>query len=104
MTRVTFQNQKGSLRLVADGHSKKTTALDLCSAISVLTETLEASIRLIAKQHSNLEKADGYFDLETEDSPAAQILFAATVLGLRSLEKQFPDALAVRVQGSMAGS
>lgn len=95
MTRVQFRQTGGTLFLKVEGHSVKHTALDLCSAISILTENLETSLVLLLKKSPNVTKSDGYFEIETDDETGSNLLFASTLLGLRSLAKQFPTGLQV---------
>ncbi|MCE9600418.1 MAG: ribosomal-processing cysteine protease Prp [Spirochaetia bacterium] len=95
MTRALFRQTGGTLFLKVEGHSIKTTELDLCSAISILTENLESSLTLLVKANPRVQKSDGYFEIESIDEPASNLLFASTLLGLRTLAKQYATGLQV---------
>lgn len=95
MTRVQFRQTGGTLFLKVEGHSIKNTAVDLCSAISILTENLESSLALLVKANPRVQKSDGYFEVESPDEPASNLLFASTLLGLRTLAKKYPTGLQV---------
>ncbi|MBL8020495.1 MAG: ribosomal-processing cysteine protease Prp [Leptospirales bacterium] len=95
MTRVLFRQTGGTLFLKVEGHSIKTTAVDLCSAISILTENLEASLTLLLRKTPRVIKSDGYFEIDTEDDSGSNLLFASALLGLRTLAKQYPSGLHV---------
>lgn len=95
MTRVLFRQTGGTLFLKVEGHSIKTTSVDLCSAISILTENLESSLTLLLKKTPRAIKSDGYFEIETDDDSGSNLLFASVLLGLRTLAKQFPSGMQV---------
>ena len=73
----------------------------LCAAVSVLTENLDASLRLLLGVEVTGEKDKGLFDIniarmenaETEKAKQVDLLFASTILGLQALQEQYPDQI-----------
>jgi uncharacterized protein YsxB (DUF464 family) len=68
--------------------------------VSVLTETLAASLQILVGSSLQLQTENGLFELIFLKIPdrSAELLVAATILGLRSLEKQYPDRLDITVR------
>lgn len=95
LTRAGLKRQSGLLVLHVEGHSRKNTAVDVCSAVSILVETLEAALDLLAHLRPSVQKADGLFHLTVQDSQESSLLVASTLLGLQMLAKLYPDAVTI---------
>lgn len=82
----------------SQGHSEKSNkgADTICAAVSVLLENLEASILLILKKKIGVQKKDGYHLIQIKkNSPEVQLLAESTILGLRSLQKKYPEYIGI---------
>lgn len=95
LTRVVLKRPPGLLSLHVEGHSTKQTAVDICSAVSVLVDTLEAALVHLVHLGPRVEKQEGRFYLEVQDSPESTLLVASTVLGLQMLSRHYPDSVQV---------
>jgi len=84
------------MTLRVEGHSIRTTRLDVCSAISILTENLENSLSLLLHKTPVVKKHEGFFDLEVAgDDEQTDLLVASALLGLRTLSRLHPEAISI---------
>lgn len=95
MTRASLQRQSGLLTLHVEGHSRHHSAVDICSAVSVLVDTLHAALELLVHLNPSVEKSDGLFHMTVQESPESSLLVASTVLGLQMLARHYPDAVQI---------
>jgi uncharacterized protein YsxB (DUF464 family) len=95
LTRVFFTDTDGNMILRVEGHSSRSTALDICSAVSILTENLEASLDLLLQRPARVVKTEGFFELQARDDPETRLLIASVLLGLRTIAKNHPNSVQV---------
>jgi hypothetical protein len=89
------------LGLSVEGHAGLAAAGSdvLCAAVSVLAENLGSSLRLLLDLPVEAESGAGLYRIrltEEQCSPATELLFQSTLLGMRVLAEQFPERIELR--------
>lgn len=95
MTRALLRKQAGHLTLHVEGHTRKETAADVCAAVSVLMDTLEAALEHLVHLEPSVQKEEGLFRLSVRESAESSLLVASAVLGLQMLSRQYPASVSV---------
>ncbi len=70
----------------------------LCAAVSVLTENLAASLKLLLQLEVSLTAHKGFYSLKLREDTMngkSDLLFGSTILGLQALAKQYPAQLQI---------
>ncbi|MDH5655115.1 MAG: ribosomal-processing cysteine protease Prp [Spirochaetia bacterium] len=77
----------------------------LCSAVSVLSENLGASLEHLFGKKPVVKKKEGFYSLhltESEIDQKTEILFLSAVFGLQNLSEQFPERIRILNESSEA--
>lgn len=70
----------------------------LCAAVSVLSENLGAGLEHLLGAPVAIQMASGHYEVTLPaeaTSQATELLFASALLGLRALERDYPERLAI---------
>ena len=74
-------------------HAKKGEDI-VCSAVSALIENLGLSLTDLIGASAEITKSDGYYEIlltGNDRKDEIKLLFSSTLLGLKTLEKQYPQ-------------
>lgn len=97
MIKIIYQTGGDSYRALLvqghSGHAKKGEDI-ICSAVSALVENLGLSLTELIGASVEITKSDGYYDIVltgNDRKDEIKLLFSSTLLGLKTLEKQYPQ-------------
>ncbi len=105
MIRVRIIHSRGWVSgLEVEGHSGLGSPGQdvLCAAASVLVENLGNTFLHILQVEAGIEKAEGYYSIKLNDSDLSrdtEVLFASVILGMKSLQKDYPDRIKMQFPG-----
>ena len=77
----------------------------ICNSVSVLTQTPVMGLKWLGYKPYTLRVKDkGFFEVwtESESDERAQVLLETMLLGLQSLERQYPDEVVIKTQMSVS--
>lgn len=101
MIRVTIESFAGTSATAAlqlEGHAGLAARGNdiLCAAVSVLSENLGGSLKLLLKVPAEIQAENGQYRVSVPAeyaSDAVELLFQSAILGLRVLAEQYPDRI-----------